>query len=99
MFILGNFVMAIASVLDFVLTFFMYIIIARAVLSWVNPDPYNPIIRAIHTITEPLLSRVRRALPMVVSGVDLSPIAVIFAIFLVQLFIVETLARFAGSLS
>ncbi len=98
MFVIGNFFMAIASVLNLVLTLFMYIVIARAVLSWVKPDPYNPIVRAIHNITEPVLHRVRRALPLAVGRVDLTPIVVILAIFLVQKFVIETLARFAGSL-
>ncbi|MCP4694010.1 MAG: YggT family protein [Desulfobacterales bacterium] len=98
MYTIGYFILAIASVLDFALTFFMYIIIARAVLSWVSPDPYNPIVRFIHNITEPVLHRVRRSLPMAVGGVDLSPIAVILAIFFVQLFIVNSLERFSRSL-
>ncbi len=98
MYIFGYFFMAIATVLHFALTLFMYIIIARAVLSWVSPDPYNPIVRFIHNITEPVLSRVRRAIPMAVGGVDLTPIAVILAIFFIQMFVVNTLERFSRTL-
>ncbi len=98
MYIFGYFFMAIASVLNFALTFYMYIIIARAVLSWVSPDPYNPIVRFIHNITEPLLGRVRRTVPMIVGGVDLTPIAVVVAIFFIQMFVVNTLEQFSRSL-
>ncbi len=98
MYIFGYFFMAIASVLNFALTIYMYIIIARAVLSWVSPDPYNPIVRFIHNITEPLLSRVRRSLPMVVSGVDLTPLVVIAAIFIIQMIVVNRLEQFSRSL-
>ncbi len=99
MFIFGNFFLGIATVLDFVLTIFMYIVIVRAVISWVSPDPLNPIVRTIHNITEPVLIRVRRSLPMTIGGVDLSPIAVILAIFIIQLLVVGSLERFARSLT
>ena len=58
MFILSNFLIAIAKVLDILLSIFMWIVIARAVLSWVSPDPYNPIVRFIHKVTEPVLYQI-----------------------------------------
>jgi YggT family protein len=59
MYIVGYFLMAAAKVMDVVLLFFMWIVIARAVLSWVNPDPYNAIVRFIHNVTEPVLYPIR----------------------------------------
>ena len=64
MYIFGYFLMALANILNFVLIVFMWIVIARAVLSWVSPDPYNPIVRFINTVTEPVLYRIRSLLPL-----------------------------------
>jgi len=93
MFIIGNFFLALAKVLDIALGFYMWIVIARAVLSWVSPDPYNPIVRFIHNITEPVLSRVRALIPIHFGGIDFSPIFVFMAIIFLQSFLVETLRR------
>ncbi len=98
MYIFGNFFYAIAVILNMVLSLYMYIVIARAVLSWVNPDPYNPIVRAIHNITEPLLGRVRRTIPMAAGGVDFTPIVVILVIYLIQKHLLVHLEGFARSL-
>ncbi len=70
MFVISNFLVAVAKVLDIALTIFMWIIIARAILSWVSPDPYNPIVRFIHNITEPVLYQVRRKIPLSFGGMD-----------------------------
>lgn len=91
MFIVGNFFSAIAGVIDLVLSIYMWIIIARAVLSWVNPDPYNPIVRFIHNVTEPVLYRIREKLPVDFGGIDFSPIIVFIAIIFLQKFVVNTL--------
>lgn len=91
MFIIGNFLSGLARVLDIALTVYMWIIIARAVLSWVNPDPRNPIVRIINQITEPVLYRIRRHLPTVYGGIDLSPIIVLLAVIFLQGFLVQSL--------
>jgi YggT family protein len=64
------------------LSFYMIVLIARAVISWISPDPYNPIVVLIYGITEPILGRLRRTFPLVYSGIDFSPMVVIAAIFL-----------------
>lgn len=97
MFILANFVNALAYVLDFILTVYMYILIARAILSWVNPDPYNPIVNFLYRATEPVLYRVRRVLPDM-GGLDLSPLLVLLAIFFLQKFVVSSLFEVANRL-
>ena len=85
--IIGYFLIALARVIEAVLTIYMWVVIARAVLSWVNPDPYNPIVRFIHNVTEPVLYRIRRSLPVSYSGIDFSPIVVFFAIMFLKLWI------------
>lgn len=98
MFILANLVAALARVLDFLLQAYMWIIIARAVISWVNPDPYNPIVRFLYSATEPVLYRLRRLLPLYAGGIDFSPIIVIVAIYFLQAFLVQSLYDLARSL-
>ncbi len=96
--IIGNFLAAVAIVLHYILKLYMYIIIARAILSWVNPDPYNPIVRFIHNITEPVLYRIRTKIPSDFGGVDISPIIIIFAIVFLDNFVVASLDNIAGNL-
>ncbi|MBX3026452.1 YggT family protein [bacterium] len=90
MFLFANFFVAVAGVLNLVLTLYLWIIIARALLSWVNPDPRNPIVRFLHNATEPVLYPVRRALPYM-GGIDLSPLVVIAVIYFLQIFLVGSL--------
>ena len=91
MIILSNFLIAIAKVLDIVLSIYMWVVIARAVLSWVSPDPYNPIVRFIHKITEPVLYQIRKRIPVNFGGIDFSPIIVFLAIIFLQRFVVHSL--------
>jgi YggT family protein len=98
MFILGNLLSAFATILDIALTIYMWIIIIRALLSWVNPDPYNPIVQFLHSITDPVMFRVRQLMPMSGMGIDFSPIIVILAIIFLQEFLVKSLAMFAQQL-
>ena len=91
MLVLGNFLYALAVVVDYGLTIYLWVVIARAVLSWVSPDPYNPIVRFIHNVTEPVLSRIRRVLPLNLGGIDISPIIVMMAVIFMQKFLVGSL--------
>ncbi len=86
---------AIATVLDLALNIYMWLIIARALLSWVNPDPYNPIVRFLYNVTEPVMSFLRRRVPVVFGGLDLSPLIVIAAIMFLRIFLVQTLHDWA----
>jgi YggT family protein len=86
---------AIATVMDLALNIYMWLIIARALLSWVNPDPYNPIVRFLYNITEPVLSFLRRRVPVVFGGLDLSPLIVIAVIMFLRIFLVQTLHDWA----
>jgi YggT family protein len=98
MFIIGYFLLALAKVLNFVLILFMWLVIARAVLSWVSPDPFNPIVRFINNVTEPILYPIRSKLPVNLGGLDLSPIVVFMGIIFLQTFLVPILQRVAMGL-
>lgn len=89
---------ATAKILDIVLTLYMWIIIIRALLSWVNPDPHNPIVQFLHSITDPVMDRVRQLIPMSGVGIDFSPIIVILAIIFLQSFLVSSLGMIAMQL-
>jgi YggT family protein len=91
MFIIGNFLIALATILNYVLQLYMYVIIIRAILSWINPDPYNPIVRFIYSITDPVLYAIRRRLPVFFGGIDFSPWVVVLAILFLQKFLVPSL--------
>ena len=99
MYVLGNFFEATAQVLHLILMLYMWIIIIRALLSWVNPDPYNPIVQFLYSITEPVLNKVRQMLPMTSLGIDFAPIAVLLAIFFLQNFLVASLLDFGHNLN
>ena len=98
MYVLSNLLVAVAKILDIALTIFMWIVIARAILSWVSPDPYNPIVRFIHNVTEPVLYQVRRRIPLNFGGIDFSPIIILLAVIFLQQFVVQSLYQFAVTL-
>lgn len=93
MFVAREFLLAIAWLVEYVLWAYMWIIIVRALISWVNPDPWNPIVRFLHQVTEPVLRPVRQRLPM--AGIDFSPMVVLLAIWFLQRFLVQVLVQAA----
>jgi len=94
MFVLGYFLQAVAGVLHILLTTATIVIIARAILSWVSPDPYNQIVRIITQLSEPLLFPVRKRVPYF-SGIDFSPLIVLLIIMFMDNFLVSSLNRLA----
>ena len=98
MYVFGYFIAALAKVLSLALTIYLWIVVARAILSWVSPDPYNPIVRFIHNITEPVLHQIRKRLPVHFGGIDLSPIIVFLIILFLQTFLVGTLGTLSDNL-
>ncbi len=97
MFMISNFLFALAKLVEILLGVYMWIVIGRAILSWVNPDPYNPIVRFLHDVTEPLLSRIRRMIPAFGGGMDFSPMLLILAIYFLMSFLVPTLKHMAAA--
>lgn len=90
MFIFGNLIHAIAYILDTVLTLYMWVIIVSALISWVNPDPYNPIVRFLYSVTDPVLRPIRRRIGFAM-GIDISPMIVILIIIFVKHFFIASL--------
>lgn len=91
MFILGNLILAIANILDIVLSLYMWVVIVAALISWVNPDPYNPIVRFLHSVTEPVFRPIRRLIGFRLGPIDISPLVVILAIIFIQRFLIHSL--------
>ena len=89
MFVLSNFLKASATIVDVVLSIFYWLILIRALISWVSPDPYNTIVQFLYRATEPILTPIRRVLPPM--GVDLSPIIAFLIIIFLKGFLVATL--------
>lgn len=93
MFLFGNLVLAIAQILNFMLDIYFWVIIIAAVVSWVSPDPYNPIVRFLYAVTEPVLRPIRRLIGFRLGPIDISPVIVILVIIFAQTFLVRSLIK------
>ncbi len=98
MFLTANFIESIAQVLSFLLEFYKWIIIANAMISWVNPDPYNFIVQFLQKATEPVLYPIRNAIGNFGIGVDISPFIALLSVLFLQNFLVRSLFEWAGQL-
>ncbi len=96
MFILSNFISAAAAVLNLLLSVLYWLILIRALISWVNPDPYNALVQFLYRTTEPVLQPIRNLLPAM--GIDISAIIVFFIIIFLKAFLVPTLVELAARL-
>ena len=99
MFVIGNILHGIADVLDVVLTIYMWVIIIRALISWVNPDPYNPIVQILNRLTEPVHRPLRNLAPPWIIGIDLSPFIALLIIIFLKKALIKTLYSLAISMS
>ncbi|MEM4658413.1 MAG: YggT family protein [Candidatus Methanosuratincola sp.] len=95
--LLGNLLIALAQVVHLLLNAYMWVVVIRAIVSWVSPDPYNPIVRFLYAVTEPVLGYVRRFLPPL-AGIDLSPLVVLVLIVFLDQFLVDTIMEFGLSI-
>ncbi|OGX16988.1 MAG: hypothetical protein A3K83_07040 [Omnitrophica WOR_2 bacterium RBG_13_44_8b] len=96
MFVLSNLLVAAAHILDVLLTILYWLILIRALVSWVNPDPYNTIVQFLYKTTEPILYPIRKMLPFSMKfGLDISPIIAFLAIIFLQSFLVKTMLDLA----
>jgi YggT family protein len=98
MFIFANFLLAVVRIADTLLTLYMWIIIIASLISWVSPDPYNPIVRFLYRVTEPVLSRVRRIIGFRIGVIDISPMVEILGILFVKYFLIQSLIELAYKL-
>jgi YggT family protein len=95
-----NFIDALAVVLNSLLTLYWWVVIIAVLVTWVNPDPRNPIVRFLRSTTEPLFWQVRRWMPFVVIGaLDLSPIVVLVGIEFLRMLVVRTLFDLSSQLA
>lgn len=93
MFVFGDFILGIAKVINYILDIYMWIIIIAALISWVNPDPYNPIVRFLRAVTEPVLNPIRRRIGYRLGPIDISPLIVILVIIFIQTFAIRILIK------
>jgi YggT family protein len=96
--VLSNLIILLANVINIGLIIYMWIVIIRALISWVSPDPNNPIVRFLYRATEPVLRPVRRIIPIGGIGIDFSPLIVIIAIYFLRAFLVRILVQLAYSI-
>ena len=94
----SNFIIALAKVIDIILTVYMWIIVARALISWVNPDPYNKIVIFLYRVTEPVLRPIRKIIPRHSLPIDFAPLIVLLIIIFLQYFLVQTMIQMASGL-
>ncbi len=94
----SNLIIALAKIIDIILTVYMWIIVARALISWVNPDPYNKIVIFLYRVTEPVLIPIRRIIPRNNLPIDFAPLVVLLVIMFLQYFLVQTMIQIARTL-
>jgi len=97
MFLFGNFLEAVAWVLNWILWAYLWIIVIRALISWVNPDPWNPVVQFLQRATEPVLAPIRRRINPWRTGIDFSPMIAILIIYFLQIFLIRSLEDLARS--
>jgi YggT family protein len=90
-FVAGDFIIGAAVVIDKLLSAYMLVVIVRALLSWVRPDPYNPVVRFINGLVDPVAYRISRVIPTRIGMVDISPIILIALIWFAQSFLVRVI--------
>ena len=96
MVVIRQFTLAVATILHQLLWLYFYIVLIAALLSWVNPDPRNPIVRFLYGVTEPVLAQIRRRLPFVsAGGFDFSPLVLMLAIQFLDMVVVRSLQELA----
>lgn len=96
--ILGNFLIAIATILDMLITLYIWVIIIAAIISWVGADPYNPIVQLLNRLTQPLYAKIRAIMPTSINGIDLCPLIVGIALQFIKLTLVAMIIQYARSL-
>lgn len=93
-----DFILILAQMFQLIMTVYIYIVVARAIISWVNPDPYNPIVRFLHNATDPVLYRIRKVIPLQFGGIDFTPILFLFGLFFIQRVVSQLLLRLASGI-
>ena len=95
--VISTFIEAIAHILNMVINIYIWVVIIAALISWVRPDPYKPIVQILYNLTEPIFAKIRRFMPTIIGGINIPPIIVILALQIINLFCVKLLFSFAHS--
>jgi YggT family protein len=98
MFIFANLISAVANILDILLDVYTWVVVIAALISWVNPDPYNPVVRFLRAVTEPVFRPVRRLIGYRLGPIDISPLIVILAIIFARRFLIGSLIDIANKM-
>ena len=96
MFVFGNLLSGIAYILDMLLNLYFWLIFARAILSWIRPDPYNPVVRIVSKLVDPVTDRISKIIPTRIGAIDIAPFVLMLAIIFAQKFLVATLFDFGA---
>jgi YggT family protein len=99
MFVFGNFVTGIAYVVDTLLNIYFWIILIRAVLSWIQPNPYNPLVRTVYKLVDPVTYKISRIIPTRIGMVDFAPFILMILIIFLQRFLVRSLFEFGARMN
>jgi len=91
MLLFGNLLITIAEIVNMLLNLYYWVAIIAALISWVNPDPYNPVVKFLRTVTEPVFRPIRRLIGYRLGPIDISPIIVILGIFFIQKFLIRSI--------
>jgi len=83
----------IARIVDIILEIYLWIIVVRAILSWVRPNPFNPVVRFIYALVDPISFRIAKIIPTRIGMVDIAPLILIIMVMVLQKFLVEMLYR------
>ncbi|BCD62152.1 YggT family protein [Nitratiruptor sp. YY08-26] len=95
MIVIATFLQALAQILHMVINIYIWVVIIAALITWVRPDPYNPIVQTLFRLTEPVYALVRRYIPTVIGGIDLAPLIIIIGLQFIDMFFVRLLMQFA----
>jgi len=95
MILFGNLLLAVAEIVNALLNVYYWVVIIAALISWVNPDPYNPVVKFLRAVTEPVLRPIRRMIGSRLGPVDISPLIAIFAIIFIQKFLIRSIIEIA----
>lgn len=96
--VLSTLIEALAQILSMVINIYIWVVIIAALITWVRPDPYNPIVQVLYKLTEPVYAKIRKVIPTLLGGIDIAPILVILALKFIDLFAVRLLFGLANSL-
>ncbi len=96
--VLSTLIEALAQILSMVINIYIWVVIIAALITWVRPDPYNPIVQILYKLTEPVYVKIRKVIPTLLGGIDIAPILVILALKFIDLFVVRLLFGLANSL-